>query len=177
MTSFTEFRRGTLSKQGLADRFICQESSVFITSNLEVFIDDELIGEVQSLEEAREYARNYIEHKKVIDNIDSLIPEEKVVTLIKKYHNLDKITSTIVESYINLASSDTFSLDPVITELKETFITGKYTYKLEDESIVAISEQTHEMLCDLLEDKYQIIEYMRKNKDNFMRVVRELKEE
>jgi hypothetical protein len=177
MTRFNKFRKEMLTQQGLSDRFVCQESFVHITSKLEVLIDDELVGEAQSLEEAREYARNYIQHKKVIDNIDTLIPEEKVVNLIKKHHDLEKITSTIVESYIDLASSDTFSLDPVITELKETSITGKYTYKLEDDSIVAISEQTQQMLSDLLEDKYQIIEYMRKNKDNFMHVIRELKEE
>ena len=174
---FNTFRKSLLEQQDLTDKFICQDSEVAITSKLEVFIDDEMIFEAPSLEEARSYARNYISHKKVIEEIDSLIPEEKVVALIKKYHNLDKITSTIVESYIDLASSDTFSIDPVIAELKETTITGKYVYKLEDDSTVAINEETQQMLARLLEDKYQIIEYMRKNKDNFMHVVRELKEE
>lgn len=177
MKTFTKFRNTVLEHQGLSDKFICHESDVAITSNFEVYVDNELVCEAQSLEEARTYARNYIEHKKIIEDIDSIIPEEKVVTLIKKYHNLDKVTTKIVESYIELASSDTFSLDPVITELKETKITGKYVYKLDDDSIVAISEDTQRMLSELLEDKYQIIEYMRKSKVNFMHVIRELKEE
>lgn len=177
MKSFAKFRSSVLEHQGLSDKFICHESDVAITSDFEVYIDDELVCEAQSLEEARTYARSYIEHKKIIEDIDSVIPEEKVVTLIKKYHNLDKVTTKIVESYIELASSDIFSLDPVIVELKETKIIGKYVYKLNDDSVVAISEDTQKMLSELLEDKYQIIEYMRKSKDNFMHIVRELKEQ
>jgi len=177
MKSFNKFRKSTLEQQGLSDRFVCQESVVGITSNFEVFIDDEMVSEAQSLEEARQYARSYLKHKDIIENIDLNIPEEKIVTLINKYHNVDKITSTIIESYIDLASSDIFSIDPVILELKENKIAGKYVYKLEDDSTVAISEDTQKMLSKLLEDKYQIIEYMRKSKDNFMHAIRELKEE
>ena len=177
MSSFSKFKKNVLGHQGLLDKFTCQESTVVISSDLNVFIDDELVCEAPSLEEARAYARSYIIHKKIVETVDSIIPEEKVVTLIKKYHNIDKITSTVVESYIDLASSNTFSLDPVINELKDNSIAGKLTYKLDDDSVVAINEDTYKMLSELVSDKYQIVEYMRKSKDNFMHVVKELKEE
>lgn len=177
MISYTKFRSSMLNEQNLSDSFVYQEDNVRITKDLEVYVNEEFIGEFTVLEEARKYARSYINNIKLVEDIDSNIPEEKIVTLIKKYHNIDKITSTIVESYKDLASSNLFTLDPVIAELNQTNIAGKYTYTLEDDSVVAISEETYKMLSNLLEDKYQIIDFMRQNKENFMHVVRTLKEE
>jgi uncharacterized membrane protein YgaE (UPF0421/DUF939 family) len=106
------------------------------------------------------------------------VPEEKVVMLIKKHHNIDKITNNLVESYMELFSSNMFSIDPVITEIKQNSIelSGKLQYVLEDGTMIAINEHTQKRLFALLEDKYQIVEYMRKSKSNFMHVVKELKE-
>ena len=177
MTTYSSFKSSVLDKQNLLDRFVCQEELVSITQDMEVYVGEELIVKAKNLEEAREYVRSYITHKKIIEEVDSHIPEEKIVTLIKKYHNIDKITSSLVESYKDLASSNLFTLDPVITELKTINIAGKYTYTLDDGSIIAISESTYDMLSEVLEDKYQIVEFMRKSKDNFMHVIKTLREE
>lgn len=177
MTTYSSFRSSILEKHNLADKFLCQQDYVAITEDYEVYVNSELIAVCENLEEARAYARNYIKNTQIIENVDSHIPEEKIVSLIKKYHNIDKITSTLVESYKDLASSNLFTIDPVISNLKHSEISGKYTYTLEDNSTVAINDETLELLTHLLEDKYQIIEFMRKNKDNFMHTIRTLREE
>lgn len=178
MIPYSKLKAKLHEEQNILDRFVLGEQHVFITKDLQIIVNEEYIGDAKSLEEARSYANKYIANKKIVEDHSSMIPEERVVALIKKYHNIDKITSNLVESYIELASSSIFSIDPVVTEIKQNSLelSGKLQYKLDDGSTVAISEDTHKRLSNLLEDKYKIVEYMRKSKDNFMHVVKELKE-
>lgn len=178
MTTYSKLKAKLHQEQNIIDRFVLDENRVVITKDLHIIINDEYIGDANSLKEARAYSSTYIANKKIVENISSLIPEEKVVALIKKYHNIDKITNNLVESYVELVSSNIFSIDPVVTEIKQNSIelAGKFQYVLEDNSIVAINEYTQKRLSTLLEDKYQIVEYMRKSKDNFMHAIKELKE-
>lgn len=178
MTTYSKLKTKLNQEQNIADRFVLDESRVYITKDLNIIVNDEYIGDADDLNEARAYAIKYISNVKVIEDIDSLIPEEKVVALIRKHHSIDKITNNLVESYMELASSNIFSIDPVITEIKQNSneLTGKLQYVLEDGTVIAINEHTQKRLSTLLEDKYQIVEYMRKSKDNFMHVVKELKE-
>lgn len=178
MIPFSKLKAKLYQEQNIIDRFVLGENHVFITKDLQIIVNEEYIGDAKSLEEARAYVNKYIANKKIVEDSHSLIPEERVVELIKKHHNIDKITSNLVESYIELASSSIFSIDPVVTEIKQNTLelSGKLQYTLEDGSIVAIGENTQKRLSNLLEDKYQIVEYMRKSKDNFMHVVKELKE-
>ena len=84
--------------------------------------------------------------------------------------------SKIVESYLDLASSNLFTIDPVLLEIKQrsSSLSGKIEHKLSDGSVVAINEETQNLLNTLLEDKYQIVEYMRESKQNFMRIIKEV---
>lgn len=176
MISFSKFRNELREQRDILDSFYAEDCYVQITSDNQIVVDGEYIGDCTNLEEARSYVIKYIANKKIVENIDSVIPEEKLVKLIQRYHNIDKVTSNLVESYIELASSNLFTLDPVITEMKTVDIVGKLVYTLEDGSKVAINESTFERLKNLLDDKYQIVEYMRKSKENFVHVVKELKE-
>ena len=178
MTTYSKLKTKLNQEQNIIDRFVLDESRICITQDLRIIINDEYIGDANSLKEAKAYAIKYIANTKVIEDIDSLIPEEKVVALIRKHHSIDKITSNLVESYMDLVSSNIFSIDPVITEIKQNSVelNGKLQYVLEDGSVIAINENTQKRLSTLLEDKYQIVEYMRKSKNNFMHVVKELKE-
>lgn len=174
MNNLSKLRSKLNEQQGIADRFICNDTVVTISKDLQITIDEEYIGDAKSLEEARTYARSYINNKSIIQEI-KLIPEEKVVTLIKKHHEIEKVTDTLVESYIELASSNIFSIDPVVTELKERSASnfyGKLEYTLNDGNTVAINEDTQLILNSLLKDKYEVVEYMRENKTNFMRIVK-----
>ena len=164
---------------GYLDSFIYRDSRVIINEDLSISIDEEDIEiGVKSLEEAREYAKSYIDNSNILRDIEAVIPEEKIVSLISKYHDSIKITDKIVESYLDLASSNLFTIDPVLIEIKEknSTLTGKIEHTLLDGSVVAIDEDTQSKLNRLLEDKYQIVEYMRESKENFMHVIRKIKE-
>jgi hypothetical protein len=177
MITLNNFKHKLLESSGLLDTFSYQGRLVSINKNLDIVVDSETIDvEVDNLEEARQYAKTHIDTALIVEEIDTVIPEEKVVTLIRKYHNIEKITDTLVESYIELASSNLFSIDPVIVEMKQRASTlpGKLEYTLNDGSVVAINEDTQNLLNTLLKDKYQVVEYMRESKENFTRIIKEV---
>lgn len=179
MIPLSKLKSKIYESSGILDSFIYQEESVVISKDLKIIINNEEIDyDLKNLEEARSYARSYIDNKKILENIDKSIPEEKIANLVKKYHNIDRITDTLVESYKELASSNLFSIDPVITEMKQrtSLFAGKLEYKLSDGSTVAISETTQHKLNRLLDNKYEIVDYMRESKTNFMHVIRQLEE-
>mgnify|MGYP003350925235 FL=1 len=174
---FSELRNKLFEDLGVLDLYICYDKKVRIGKDLSVVVENQKLDcEVQSLEEARLYAKKYIENQRLLEDIDTTVPEEKVANYIRKFHNVDKITDTLVESYIELASSNLFTIDPVLVEIKQrsTSIPGKIEHKLNDGSVMAISEDTQNLLNKLLEDKYQVVEYMRESKENFMRIIREV---
>lgn len=179
MNKLSQLRSKLFEQKGIADRFICNGCTVTISKNWQINIDEEYIGDANSLEEARVYAHSYIENKLVIEDNPPLLPEEKIVGLIKKHYDLNKITDTLVESYVELITSNAFTVDPVVTELKEQSpinVVGKLEYTLNDGSVVAISEQTQQELNTLLKNKYEIVDYMQESKANFMYVISKLKE-
>lgn len=140
--------------------------------------------EFTSIEEARQYVRQEYISKKLEEQISTElyedISENKVANIIKEYHDV-KVTDTLIENYIQLASSRIFSIDPVVQEIRklnklDNLVEGKLHYVLDDESIVAIDESTQEHLNNLLQDQQDIIQYMRESKENFMHVVEKLEE-
>ena len=176
--SFSSFKKQVLEQSGLVDSLSLYGNDVEITESLDIIINGESIkSNVNTLEEAREYAKRYIENTTLLENIDTTIPEEKVAQFIRQYHNIEKITDTLVESYIELASSNMFTVDPVVTAIKESKtaeFSGKLQYELNDGSVVAINEATQEMLNNILADKNEIVEYMRESTTNFVRSIKEL---
>lgn len=108
------------------------------------------------------------------------LSEKTIANIIREYHDI-KVTDTLVESYKQLASSNMFSVDPVVQEIRsinklDRLIEHKLHYVLKDDSIVAISENTQERLNNLLQNQTEIIEYMRESKENFMHVLSKLEE-
>jgi len=140
--------------------------------------------EFTSIEEAKQYIRQEYISKKLEEQISTElyedISENKVANIIKEYHDV-KVTDTLIENYIQLASSRIFSIDPVVQEIRklnklDNLVEGKLHYVLDDESIVAIDESTQEQLNNLLQDQQDVIQYMRESKDHFMYVVEKLEE-
>lgn len=118
--------------------------------------------------------------EEVTKEIYEEIPNTKVAEIIKEYHDV-KVTDTLIESYVELASSNTFSVDPVICELRkynklDRLIEGKLNYTLSDGSVIAINEATQDYLNKLLHNQTEIIEYMRESKNNFLFVLSKLEE-
>lgn len=135
-----------------------------------------------------EEAREYVKQQHVADQLENTASKElyeelsdtTVANIIKEYHDI-KVTDTLVESYKILASSHMFSVDPVVQHIRslnrlDRLVENKLHYVLNDESIVAIEEDTQQRLNKLLQNQNEIIEYMRENKENFMYVLSKLEE-
>lgn len=148
-----------------------------------IFIDKEETN-FKNLEEARKYIKN--KHcsealeDEIIENQYEEISENRIASIIKEYHDI-KVTDTLIESYVELASSKIFTVDPVVQEIRklnklDSLVENKIHYELKDGSIVAIDEQTQEQLNNLLAIHKDVVEYMRESKDNFFNVVNKIKE-
>jgi hypothetical protein len=138
----------------------------------------------KNLEEAKdfikqEYISQKLEEQVSKESYDEL-SDEKVASIIKEYHDV-KVTDTLIETYIKLASSNIFSVDPVVQDIRslnklDRIVEGKIHYVLADESIVAINPQTQDHLNKLLGNQTEIIEYMRESKENFLHVLEQIEE-
>lgn len=118
--------------------------------------------------------------EEVTKEIYEEIPNTKIAEIIKEYHDV-KVTDTLIESYIELASSNTFSVDPVICELRkinklDNLVEGKISYTLKDGTFIAIDEATQDYLNNLLHNQNEIIEHMRESKENFLNVLKQIGE-
>jgi hypothetical protein len=140
--------------------------------------------ELQSIEEARQYIKqDYISHKleeQISKQTYEELSEHTVANIIKEYHDI-KVTDTLIENYIQLASSNMFSVDPVVQDIRalnklDRLVEGKLHYVLNDNTIVAISEGTQSRLNNLLQNQTEIIEYMRESKENFFHVLEHIEE-
>ena len=153
------------------------------TAKGHVLIDKEKTS-FANLEEARQYIKQKYYTKNIEEQIKTelydQISENKIANIIKEHHDI-KVTDTLIESYIELASSKLFTIDPVVQEIRnlnklDKLIEGKIDYKLADGSIIAINEDTQEQLNNLLDNQQEIIEYMRQSKDNFIHVLKKIGE-
>ena len=140
--------------------------------------------EFDSIEEARQHIKqDYISHQleeQISKQTYEELSEHTVANIIKEYHDV-KVTDTLIENYIQLASSNMFSVDPVVQDIRalnklDKLVEGKLHYVLNDNTIVAISEGTQSRLNNLLQNQTEIIEYMRESKENFFHVLEQIEE-
>ena len=155
----------------------CHGHSIILSTEGKVFVDYKET-ELSSIEEAIQYINQIILEQELTQELYEDIPETKIAELIKEYHDV-KVTDTLIEQYIELASSKLFSVDPVIQGIRDmniadNLIEGKIDYKLDDDTVVAIDEHTNNLINNLLADNDDIVQYMRESKDNFMHVIKEL---
>jgi hypothetical protein len=140
--------------------------------------------EFTSLEEARQYIKQDHISRKLEEQVSKELYEElsehTIANIIKEYHDI-KVTDTLIENYIQLASSHMFSTDSVVHAIRQLnkldrLVEGKLHYVLSDESIVAIDERTQLRLNNLLQNQTEIIGYMRESKENFFHVLEQIEE-
>jgi hypothetical protein len=108
------------------------------------------------------------------------IEDGRIATIIKEYHDI-KVTNTLIESYKELASSNIFTVDPIVQQIRnlnklDSIVEGKIHYQLSDGTVVAINEDTQQQLNNLLNNQKEIVEYMRESKSNFFHVLKKIKE-
>jgi len=140
--------------------------------------------EFKGVEEARQYIKTQYDTKILEEEIKTEvyddISDNKIANIIKEHHDI-KVTDTLIESYVELASSKLFTTDPVVQEIRELnkldkLVEGKIDYKLEDDSIIAINEYTQFRLNSLFKNQKEIIEHMRQSKENFISVLKQIGE-
>ena len=148
-----------------------------------------LINGIETQFTTLEEARTYIKTKQTSDNLEETVTQEvyeeitanRIANIIKEYHDT-KVTDTLIESYVELASSNIFTIDPVVHSIRklnklDVVVEGKVHYELTDGSVVAINDSTQELLNSLLQDQKEIIEYMREGKKNFFHVLERIEEQ
>ncbi len=144
----------------------------------------EIEEEFSSLEEAKEYCKSTYISEKLEEDIKSETYEEleenRIAKIISEHYNI-KVTDTLIESYVELASSKLFTVDPVVSDIRKLnkldhILEGKLDYRLADGSTMIVSEALQENLNNLLKDQKEIIEYMRESKENFLHVLELIEE-
>lgn len=152
--------------------------NILKSSTNEIFVDG-ILTEHTTLISAKRAIKNNLIISKLNDNFDySEISDGIIANLISEYHTV-KVTPNLIDSYINLAESKVFTIDPVVHKIRELnkldiVVEGKIHYELADKSIVAINTQTQELLNNKLANQLDIIEYMRENKDNFLHILEQI---
>ena len=100
----------------------------------------------------------------------------KISTIIKESHDI-KVTTNIIDTYIDLAKSHIFTTDTAVHHIRESniydrIIDGKIHYRLNDGSIVAISEETQTYINSILNNNKNAIEYMQESSSNFLKILK-----
>lgn len=173
-----------------------QKVSVGIKSQLRSFdhlIEETIDGNIlidhestkfKSLEEARQHIVQHYNtellEQEIAQDIYEEISDIKIADIIKEHHNI-KVTDTLIESYVELASSKIFTVDPVAADIRnlnkfDKLIENKIDFKLNDGSIVAINKDTQNYINNLLQNHNEIVEHMRENKENFLSVIKQIEE-
>jgi HJR/Mrr/RecB family endonuclease len=173
--NYTEFKQSLL-KEGVTQRVISLGSVLEQTEHL-ILID----GASTQFSTIKEAVRHLIDHidlktlsKQAIRETYEELPNSRIASIIKEFHAV-KPTMTLVESYLELAASNLFSVDPVVHKIRalnklDRIIEGKLHYTLSDGTQIAITEQTQNTLNKLLSTRKDIVEYMRESKENFYNI-------
>jgi hypothetical protein len=149
-----------------------------------VFIDSDLT-EFVSLEEAREHLKQQQVQQDIQNKIQEELYEEmsdnKIADIIRDHHGNIKITDTLIESYVELASSKLFTLDPVAYNMAQfnkfdKIAEGRIDYKLNDGTSVVITEETYQRINNIFGKYPDVIEHMRESVDNFLNVVDQIED-
>lgn len=176
---FSQFNRSL--KEGLAQSIRSYGHRIEKMTDGSIHLDG-AATKFTSIEEARIYVKNrHISEtleQEITKEIYEEITEDRIANIIREHHNV-KVTDTLVESYIELASSNTFTVDPVVHKIRslnklDRLIEGKIHYQLNDGSLVAINEATQDKLNNLLQHQTEIIEHMRESKTNFLNVLEQI---
>jgi hypothetical protein len=140
--------------------------------------------EFSTIAEARDFIKQtyYTDEleQEIAQDIYEELSTDKVAKIISEHHDV-KVTDSLIESYVELAASKMFTVDPVATKIRDLnkfdkIIEGKVDFILNDGSIVAIDKVTQLHINNILEHYNEIVEHMRQSKENFVSVIQQIKE-
>lgn len=148
-----------------------------------------LIDRTETLYESVDAAVQAIKQRRLQEDISKQIQQEiyeemsdrTVADIIKQHHTTVRVTDTLIESYVELASSKLFTTDAVAQDIRklndlDRIVEGRFDYVLDDGSKIVISEATQEKLNNVFSQHQDIVEYMRESASNFLTVLDQLEE-
>lgn len=108
------------------------------------------------------------------------IDDVVVSQIITKHHGDARITNRLVEEFRSIAATKTFTVDKVISEIRQhnsfdRLCESKVDFILDDGSHVAINEDTYKLINNVFGQHNDAIDYMRQSKENFIDVVSHLR--
>lgn len=124
---------------------------------------------------------NQIDVEQIKEEIFKDTPHHLVADIIAICNPGVKITNRLIETYLDIASSKEFTLDKTISEIRklnrfESLIAQKHIAELDDGSRIAIDDETYAKLQESI-NSMNVVEFMCKNRDNFLSVAEIILEE
>lgn len=162
----------------------CFEYVIRQHSNGKVSIDRQTTN-FSNIEEAKQQIKQLRLEENIKRQVENQvyedITESKIAEIIKKHHGDIKITDTLIEKYIELASSKSFTTDTVVLEIRDLNkldkqLENKIQYILEDNSTVFIDRISQSTINNIFGNHPDVIDYMKQNSSNFINVVSMLEE-
>lgn len=187
MTTYSRFSQRLAS--GLIGVEIARQSNCYGVTIAEsvdgrVFVDGSAT-DYGCLEEAKAHIRQQHNQKTIYEQIQRELYEEvsdvKIAAIIKQYHSDIKITDKLIESYVELASSNLFSVDPVAQEIRalttlDKVAEGYVQFDLADGTKVVITEATQRALNNMFGQHIDVVNYMRESREHFLNVLNQVEE-
>lgn len=183
---FNQFSR-KLSEQitgiAITRQLRCNGHLIEMTTDNVVIIDG-VESDLFTIREARDYLLQQYEsdmlEQEITQDIYEEISDDKIANIIKEHYNV-KVTDSLIESYIELASSKLFTIDPVAADIRDLnridkLVEGKIDYKLNDGSIVAINKDTQYYINNILRNNNEVVTYMQESNENFLSIIEQIKE-
>ena len=156
--------------------------SIMETTDGKVFVDHQSTN-YGSLDEARQEIKRQMVYEEIQQELQQELYTEishtKVANIIRKTYEDVRVTDTLVESYIELASSKLFTADPIAQEIRkfnnfDHLLEGHVDYKLDDGTTVIISEETQRIINNTFGQHTDVVQYMRESRENFLSVLNQL---
>lgn len=181
--NYSEFTSSAYEELGIQSEIECFEHTLALTTDDRILVDG-VETSFKTLKEAREHIKSSSDGPRQVDireEVFRAIPQQMVVDLIRKYHPETKITNKLVESYLVAAADRVLSTDYTLRDLRslypaDTVFENHTDYKLDDGSVVMISESTQKTLNKILGKHQNIIDHMRESKENFMDVINQIED-
>jgi hypothetical protein len=181
---FTNKIKSSVLQLQVVEQSSCYNVPLYKTAEGKVYIDM-METEFKSLDEARSYIKEQnstqVIEQEVTKNIYEDVLENKIAAIIKSENDV-KVTQSILEHYIDLASSKRFTLDETVLKIRKLnkhdyIFEDKIDFVLKDNSRVVIAYDTKKLLNNILKNQKEIIDYMSESKENFLEVLDLLTEE
>ena len=119
--------------------------------------------------------------KQIQEDIFRATPRHLIADIIASNYPDARITDKLIESYMDLSLTRQFTTDKTISEIRrlnsfDADFEDKLTFILDDDSKVIVSEETYQHICECINSN-DTIQFMRKNKENFLNCVNIIQED